>query len=142
MDNQITNDNRLIWKDEYSVKVAEIDEQHKHLFEIINKLFAMVSSTQSKKAINDLISEIVSYKVAHFATEEKYFHQFNFEGTKEHEIAHQRFDAKVKELVATHKDDTTALAFELVDFLEDWLVGHLMSLDQQYVKCFKEHGLK
>ena len=33
-------------------------------------------------------------------------------------------------------------AFELVDFLEDWLINHLMIVDRKYIKCFHEHGLK
>ena len=41
-----------------------------------------------------------------------------------------------------NKDDVTALAFELVDYLEDWLIDHLQTKDQEYKQCFLEHGLK
>jgi hemerythrin len=29
-----------------------------------------------------------------------------------------------------------------MDFLEDWLIDHLMTVDQEYETCFKNHGLK
>ena len=41
-----------------------------------------------------------------------------------------------------YPEPTIDFAFELVDFLEDWLINHLMTVDQKYVKCFHDHGLK
>lgn len=137
----MTNTGGLVWEDKYSVHIDEIDDQHKKMFEIINQLIEVINTNPDKKTITAIIGKIVAYKAEHFATEEKYFHQFNFEGTAEHEAAHHRFDQKVKDIQAKHGDDVVAFAFELVDFLEDWLIGHLMGMDQKYVECFESHGL-
>jgi hemerythrin len=37
---------------------------------------------------------------------------------------------------------TIDFAFDLIDFLEDWLINHLLDMDQKYKKCFHDHGLK
>lgn len=131
---------KLIWKDEYSVNVKEIDEQHKHLVGIINNLVDAVSSP-NKETIADIIDQIIQYKTTHFATEEKYFHEFNYEDTKEHEARHHEFSQRIQELKDQHKEDTVSLGFTLVDFLENWFVTHLNLADHKYTKCFNEHGL-
>jgi hypothetical protein len=38
--------------------------------------------------------------------------------------------------------DAITASFDLVDYLEDWLIGHLAEYDQRYVQCFHDHGLR
>lgn len=139
--NNSTSSNKLLWKDEYSVNVKEIDDQHKQLFDVINNLIQVINTTPKEETIKEIIGEIAKYKAAHFATEEKYFHQFNFAGTTEHEAAHKMFNQKVGEIQSSHTGDIIALAFALIDFLEDWLLEHLVNMDQKYKQCFKDNGL-
>jgi len=132
---------QLMWKDEYSVGVKEIDDQHKELFVIINHLIEVINAIPREEEVAAILGKIVEYKIAHFATEEKYFHEFGFEGTAEHEEAHQTFNEKLAETQAAFQGDTMGFAFAAVDFLEDWLIEHLMTMDQKYKQCFSEHGL-
>lgn len=132
----------LVWKDEYSVEVIEIDEQHKKLIQIINNLIDAISNTQIKKQIIiETINNLIEYKKMHFETEEKYFHLFNYEGTLEHETAHNAFNERINTFQIKDGDDVISLAFDLVDYLEDWMIGHLMGMDKKYTRCFHEHGL-
>ena len=141
MNDSQTGREGLVWKDKYSVKVKEIDDQHKQLFEIINSLIQVITHTPNEGEVKTIIEKIIAYKAIHFATEEKYFHQFNFSGAQEHEARHKEFNQKVEEIQKQYEGDTVGFAFALVDFLEDWLINHLMFTDQQYVTCFTEHGL-
>jgi hemerythrin len=131
----------LIWKDEYSVHVKILDDQHKHLFDLTNNLRHLLRSNTTDAEIAELVTAILSAKSEHFATEERYFHEFSFEGTKEHEGLHQQFTNRIEELTRASQGNIKKLASSLVDFLALWFVGHLMSVDQKYTECFKEHGL-
>jgi hemerythrin-like metal-binding protein len=133
--------NAIVWKEEYSVKVKEIDEQHQLLFKIINDLIKEINSFPQKEKVTSIISEIVKYKDEHFATEEKYFMQFHYPEAEEHIKAHRQFIATLKEIQNKFGDDTINFAFALVDFLEDWLIDHLMHMDRRYIECFTSHGL-
>ena len=133
---------QLVWKDEYSVQVAELDNQHKFLFNVINELINGISVETSKEDINGIITKLLAYKNSHFATEEKYFELFNYEGAKEHKEAHALFAENVMQISKKNGEDTLELAFELVDFLEDWLVNHILTMDHKYIECFKAHSLK
>ena len=135
-------DNKLKWEDKYSVGVKLIDDQHKTMFETINQLIDLMSATPKKLELDKVITRLIDYKRFHFSTEEKYFDEFNYEDKEKHVAEHKSFNSRLEEIVNKHRDDTVALAFALVDFLEDWLIDHLMVMDQKYVTCFREHGLK
>jgi hemerythrin-like metal-binding protein len=133
---------KLEWEDAYSVGVLEIDQQHKQMFAIINELIDAIGTDVKKERLVEIINSLVEYKKNHFATEEKYFKEFNFEGAAEHISAHKKFEEDLLKIQEECKDDVVMLAFELIDFIEDWLISHLMTMDQKYKKCFNEHGLK
>lgn len=132
----------LEWEDKYSVGVKLIDDQHKKMFSTINELIAILSTKPSQEQVSEIIKSLIEYKKYHFATEEKYFDEFNYEGAKEHKEKHKLFSERLEKMIEENKGDSVALAFQLVDFLEDWLIEHLMVVDRKYIPCFKEHGLK
>jgi len=133
---------KLVWDDKYSVKVELIDNQHKKMFEVINELIDAIETKPDKENIAPIINSLVEYKKFHFATEEKYFAEFNYEDAVDHIAKHRAFGERLEEIQKQFGDDIIGFAFALVDFLEDWLIEHLMNTDQKYVACFQEHGLK
>lgn len=133
---------KLEWDAKYSVGVEELDNQHKQMFATINKLLEIISTGSSEENLADIIDGLIKYKIFHFATEEKYFKEFNYKGAEDHIQKHKEFNDKLTELRKKHSNYTVEFAFDLVDFLEDWLINHLMVTDHKYVECFHDHGLK
>jgi len=133
---------KLEWLDEYSVEIKILDDQHKQMFVTINELLDAINTNTPQEHLKNIIDDLIKYKLFHFETEEKYFKEFNYEGAEEHITKHREFNEKLNIIIGKHPENNLELAFELIDFLEDWLVGHLMVVDQKYIKCFKEHGLK
>ncbi|MFA6428349.1 MAG: bacteriohemerythrin [Candidatus Buchananbacteria bacterium] len=130
----------IIWQEEYSVGVKEIDQQHQHFIGILNGLYTAITEQQVTQAIEKIINDLVVYATNHFATEEKYFDLFNYEFSVEHKAEHQKLTTKVLALKKAYEAGQE-VATELLDFLEDWLVDHLSVQDKKYVKCFHDHGL-
>lgn len=89
----------------------------------------------------DILRELRAYSEFHFTAEEKYFDQFNYEGAAEQKHEHEKFRRMIDLLGGKIRKDGTEATFELLDFLEDWFVVHIINLDKQYTKCFNEHGL-
>ncbi len=133
---------KLQWEDKYSVGVKLIDDQHKMMFDTINKLVDVLAEVPQKEEVNEIVKDLVEYKKFHFVTEEKYFDEFNYENSEEHKQKHKEFNIRLEGLIAEWGNDSVTLAFKLVDFLEDWLLDHLITEDQKYVECFAKHGLK
>jgi hemerythrin-like metal-binding protein len=136
------NIKKLEWEKKYSVGVAELDQQHQFMFKTINELFEAINTNTSSDNLGKIIEALVNYKMLHFETEEKYFKEFNYEGAAEHIARHKEFNEKLTSLRNKYPDYTIEFAFGLVDFLENWLVEHLMNEDQKYKDCFKKNGLK
>lgn len=132
----------LVWDEKFSVGVVEIDNQHKLMIETINELIEAVGENPSEQKLAEIIKKLVEYKKYHFETEEKYFDLYKYEGAEEHKAEHAKFGERLAKLQEESKGNSIMLAFGLVDFLEDWLIDHLMNMDQKYVECFKKAGLK
>lgn len=133
---------KLAWSEEFSVHVKLLDEQHKVMVSVINELIDCVNNGVEQAKIDEVIARLTNYKHHHFATEEKYFVEFNFEGAAEHVEAHRHFNEKIEGMKKQYANDALAFTFNLLDFLEDWLINHIQTMDHKYVKCFNEHGLK
>jgi hemerythrin len=133
--------NKFKWEEDYSVDIKEIDEHHKKFIGIIEKLSEGLNANLNEKVLEEILEELIEYGGFHFYTEEYYFDKFNYEFADEHKKAHSAFNEKIKEFQEKAKSDKMEVSFELIDYLENWLVGHIMNVDKKYTECFHEHGL-
>lgn len=129
------------WDNSLSVQVAEIDGQHKQLIATINKLHAAMSTGDAAPILEQILSELSQYIKTHFATEEKYFKEFNYELSEEHIKEHKDFEQKIEKFIQDFKSNKLSVPISLLNFLHRWFIDHLEREDQKYIKCFKEHGL-
>ena len=70
----------LQWKDEYSVGIDEVDNQHKELMEMIKSLLkiCMVDSKTKLESFSKLAAKAIERFVEHFGTEEKLMMEGNY----------------------------------------------------------------
>ena len=120
------------WSDDYSVGIKEIDEQHKKLFEIINKLHAAMKEAKSKAILGKVIEEMISYTEFHFSTEEILLQNCRYPDFSQHKLKHEQFTKKVKEFEKKYLKGSALLSQEIVEFLRDWLVNHIKQSDKEY----------
>lgn len=128
------------WDDNYKIGVKSIDKQHKHFVGLINTLYEYIESRHTER-IPEIINDLSSYADEHFKLEEKYFDEFNYIDSDIHKAAHKELRVKVQELHSKH-NNPKELAFDLLYFMEKWLLVHFRGMDKKYVETFKQHGLK
>jgi hemerythrin len=56
----------ITWNDSLSVKVAEIDEQHKKLIAMINELNDAMRLGKGKDVLGKIVNGLVTYTTTHF----------------------------------------------------------------------------
>ncbi len=130
------------WSEDLSVGVKEIDEQHKIFLNILNELYVVLKKDNSDQEISSILKQLVSYTNFHFATEEKYLDKFNYEFSDEHKKEHQNLKIEVEKFQKRFDAEGLKILFDLLNFLKNWVVGHLIGHDKKYVNCFNENGLK
>ena len=130
------------WNDKYSVDISLIDEQHKKLFELINKASIVEKSSNNPKEVLEILDEMTEYALKHFRIEEHYMKEFNFSGYEAHRDEHIDFtstaiDYKNRAICGDYK-----IINEILEYLTQWLVNHIRIADKEYQSCFKKNGLK
>jgi len=129
------------WSGDLSVKVAEIDEQHKNLINLINSLHEAMLARKGKEALADTLDQLAAYTVYHFSTEEKYMRQYNYIGLATHKREHDAFVTKIDSFITDFHSNKLGLSIEMVSFLRDWVSTHIRGTDKKYSETFNKNGL-
>jgi len=130
------------WNEGLSVRVAEIDRQHQRLIAMIGELDAAMREGKGREIMGKIVNGLIGYTGTHFATEEKYFDQFGYPEADTHKAEHRNFVQKVSEFKAGFEAGKLGLSIHVMDFLSDWLRGHISGTDKKYAPFFNEKGLK
>ncbi len=132
----------ILWKEEYSTGLTVIDKQHKRFVEILNRLSHSLLKPDNKQTIRKILKGLSEYAEQHFAFEERYFDDFHYEHTEEHKRGHATFKKQIKLLESRFNEGQELFEYDLLEFMNDWLVVHIMEEDKKYTACFKKNGIK
>jgi hemerythrin len=131
----------LNWDSSYSVGIQEIDNQHQKLIDIINEVEQTLVEPDNRDAVVKVLNALVFYTKDHFAREELYFRQFDYDKTDDHIAEHVDLIAQVEKLVYQFEISGTVDIPNMMEFLKTWLIEHILGADQEYISCFKDNGL-
>ncbi|NPA45574.1 MAG: hemerythrin family protein [Chlorobi bacterium] len=130
------------WDEHYSVGYKIFDDQHKQLVEMINELYAAFLSGEALEKAPAIVSKMVGYTDSHFKSEEKYFDKYNFPFAEEHKAIHRSFVEKALELKNGLESGKVTVSYDIMNFLRQWLIEHIMGEDQKYKEFFKENNIQ
>ena len=131
----------ITWTEDLSVKVSQIDAQHKKLVELINILHGAMKERKANEVLGEIINNLVDYAVEHFRTEEKYFDELGFLKAGPHKKEHKAFVTRVASFKNDFDNGKMMLSMEIMEFLKDWLINHIKKTDMAYSDFFVEKGL-
>ena len=127
-------DTQFEWREEYSIGVDSIDQEHKRLFRIINKLFDFKEEEKDNQwTCQEGIKYFKGHAVKHFADEEAYMASIGYEGLEQHRRIHQDFRKNILPALEQELEQTGYSQEAMEHFLgvcAGWLVGHTLTEDQ------------
>jgi hemerythrin-like metal-binding protein len=130
------------WRDDYSVKVPSIDAQHQQLVAILNQLHEGMTSGTGTERMSALLASLVDYTAKHFAYEEALFAEHGYPGTQAHVDEHKRLVTQVLEFKRKFELGEASINMQLMKFLKDWLIKHILGSDKAYSSHLVERGVK
>ena len=122
----------FIWYKKYSVNNEELDNHHKALFNIINRLYDNCLGKDNPNCLDPIIVELVSYSDYHFSAEEQYMKSKGYKDIEKHIIEHRAFRCKTAELQQVVNRNDFEVTKELIAFLGNWLLHHVMEEDKKF----------
>lgn len=120
------------WNDEYSVNVADLDNHHKSLIGIINRIYDNCLQIDISDCVGPEIIQLINYSEYHFNAEESYMRRIDYFDREEHIEQHAMFIFKIRELQQAYNDNELELTKSLIVFLGKWLLHHVLQEDRKY----------
>ncbi|MBF0097387.1 MAG: bacteriohemerythrin [Magnetococcales bacterium] len=119
------------WNALFETGLTKVDAQHRRLVEWINQLGEDVDTGVPEK-IGQTVHSLAAYTVYHFQTEEDLMAEQGVftPYVDAHRATHQRFIAQVTEWIAQYNRGQGIDLKQLLDFLSNWLIFHILGDDQ------------
>ena len=132
------------WDDSLSVGIELIDEQHKELIKKIKDLSEAVAAARGLEKVLQTLEFMIDYTEFHFSTEEKYMYNLDFPGRDAHKKMHEEFKSTLNEMVSEFEEEgaTAQLSEWVNNYLINWLVNHIKSVDTKLSHFLQEKGFE
>ncbi len=131
----------VTWSDEYSLGYAPIDEQHKQLLNLLDALYSAEKSDGPTTHASNVLFKLVVFTETHFAYEEMLLELVGFRTLRKHSLYHEIMKSKTREIVQDFRKNRSFDREEVLLFLRDWWINHILKEDMQYRPLLAEHGL-
>mgnify|MGYP000232159655 CR=1 FL=1 len=122
------------WNKSLETGIDKIDEQHKKLVSLVNKIACRVISEATPEMFNETLEELAAYTEYHFSTEEEIWSTYfpMDTGLKAHIKAHKNFVNSVVDLKSSYSSKPSNEAIEkILSLLTHWLTHHILDNDMR-----------
>jgi hemerythrin len=125
-------ENYIKWSDSFSVGNTIMDDEHKSLILVINKLHSAILNKQDNQSLAEIVGELITYTENHFSHEEELLEKSDYPKLKGHKGSHGAFCDKIEKYRIALLQNERLDMIELLGFLKNWLIGHILKEDMQY----------
>jgi hemerythrin len=132
---------QIKWTQDLSVGVTRMDEQHKRLILMINRLLRQPDATTRSEPISDLINDMTGYARDHFQAEEEMLSEHGYPRLEYQQNMHRAFRRKIVDLCTATAVGVPEVPQALLTYLREWLVHHIINEDMKYKSFFEDLGL-
>jgi len=130
------------WTDSFSVGVALLDEQHRKLIDMLNKMIKAPAATTRSETVADVLADMTNYAEEHFKSEEKLMLEHDYPHLDAHIQQHRGFQEKAARLCFATVKGQTSVPHELLEYLQQWLIHHILQTDMAFRPFFEQKGVR
>lgn len=123
------------WTDDLAVGNQFIDHDHQKLFDMVNRLHALMQEGKAKDVIGKVLNNLIAYTRDHFKREEDLMKQMRYDGYFDHKQEHEKLLKEVLDLQVKFDSGSATLSIQVLHFLRDWLLHHIGESDQALAKA-------
>lgn len=117
--------------EEFGTSITKHDDEHKHLFGLLNTLHATVGGGE-RSSIGKALDGLIAYVAEHFGSEEENMRKANYPALEQHLAEHDKLVATCVGLQKQFHAGQAEITPETTAFLRDWLKQHIPHIDRKY----------
>ncbi|MBF0471502.1 MAG: GGDEF domain-containing protein [Gammaproteobacteria bacterium] len=127
----------FIWDNNYETGVAEVDNQHHQLVDVINRFGDQLAENRVlDQIIDNTFAELADYTRYHFSEEEEMMAMLKIDPRHltGHVDAHQLFLTELVTMKENLTPGDSSSSQQLLDFLIHWLAYHILGTDKNMAR--------
>lgn len=123
----------ITWTAEkYATNVGFADEEHRILFDKLNKLYDLATGGAERSAIGAQLDDLIAYVVDHFAHEEREMLAKNYAAFDAHKAEHTALIGICADLQKKFHAGEADVTEEVGQLVKGWLDSHIPTFDFGY----------
>lgn len=137
----------MMWKEKYKIGIPLIDEQHKELFDRVEKFVTALRKEgdwqEKLPEIKKTLSFMQNYVVVHFDAEEVYQKKIGYPDLQKHHQIHKEFTDYVMQCAHDFEKEgyPEQAVQQFAGKLLAWLINHVVATDLKMSQYVKEEGV-
>jgi hemerythrin len=120
---------------QFGTNVGFADDEHKILFDKLNKLYDLATGGAARSAIGNQLDDLISFVVGHFAHEEKEMQAKSFNGYDRHKDEHEKLVAICADLQTKFHAGQADVTEDVGQMVKGWLDHHIPTFDKAYAEA-------
>ena len=120
------------WNDSFLNGVESFDEHHKHMVYLLNLSYDAFVQGAPVKTCGVIFDELFDYASYHFASEKFWMLEHSYPEIEQHLEEHKFFVHRLKEIQQDFRQGNTSVPLDIVIFLKNWLLDHIVKSDAGY----------
>jgi len=120
---------QIEWRQEFSIGIASVDQEHESLIAQINQLYEQLGLPLDTSSIEAMLDDLEAEISAHFALEELLMQEADFAEYADHKQDHERLLDQIHDMKFHFAEDSETGRELLANSLSDWFSNHFGSFD-------------
>ncbi|KAF7599676.1 MAG: hemerythrin [Candidatus Dactylopiibacterium carminicum] len=121
--------NPINWTPDLSVGNEQIDDDHRQLFALLDRLNKDMSTGQVNQETQSIVDALRNYTETHFSREEAFMREIDYAHYATHKAEHDRFVSEVCALQSRVARGARTAQLDIDQMLAAWLREHVLVRD-------------
>lgn len=128
----------IVFDHAHHVGVVEIDEQHRELVRLVNRVNGAIKNKEGDEVTLRLYDELLAFTAFHFATEHRLMERHGYPDMELHDREHTHLVDEAIHFKARLTEGADLLALQSI---KDWLLNHIHYSDKALAKYLQSRGV-
>jgi hemerythrin-like metal-binding protein len=129
------------FSNDFDVLIERMNDDHKKIFDYINTIHSRIKEKTDNKSLLPIFKELAEFTRGHFAREEAAMAQADYIDLGLQQKAHEKLLKSISDMINDLEKENAVDLLEVMTFLRDWLMTHIMVMDRKYGPVLKERGI-